>query len=65
MCTLILVLSVNTFLIVVNHLFVAARKAEIIRVTECILDAINSGDFETYTYVSHSETKDLSFNIIL
>lgn len=26
-----------------------ARKTEIIRVTELILDAINSGDFETYT----------------
>jgi calcium/calmodulin-dependent protein kinase (CaM kinase) II len=26
-----------------------ARKAEIIRVTECILDAINSGDLDTYT----------------
>merc|ERR1719208_608757 len=26
-----------------------ARKQEIVRVTECILDAINSGDFETYT----------------
>jgi len=26
-----------------------ARKTEIIRITECILDAVNSGDFETYT----------------
>merc|ERR1719412_2526506 len=26
-----------------------ARKTDIIRVTELILDAINSGDFETYT----------------
>ena len=30
----------------------AARKTDIIRVTEQILDAINSGDFEGYTYVS-------------
>jgi len=28
-----------------------ARKTDIIRVTELILDAINSGDFEAYTYV--------------
>ena len=31
--------------------FFAARKTDIIRVTELILDAINSGDFEAYTYV--------------
>jgi Calcium/calmodulin dependent protein kinase II association domain len=30
---------------------VAARKADILRVTEQILDAINNGDFDTYTYV--------------
>ena len=37
-------------------MFVAARKTEIIRVTELILDAINSGDFETYTYVLFLDT---------
>merc|ERR1719410_1944352 len=26
-----------------------ARKSDIIKITECILDAINSGDFDTYT----------------
>jgi len=26
-----------------------ARKTDIIKMTECILDAVNSGDFETYT----------------
>jgi len=26
-----------------------ARKTDIVKMTECILDAINSGDFETYT----------------
>ena len=31
---------------------IAARKTDIIRVTEQILDAISSGDFEGYTYVS-------------
>ena len=36
---------------VTNLYFVAARKTDIIRVTEQILDAISSGDFEAYTYV--------------
>ena len=31
---------------------ISARKTDIIRVTEQILDAISSGDFEGYTYVS-------------
>ena len=35
----------------VSFCFFAARKTDIIRVTELILDAINSGDFEAYTYV--------------
>ena len=37
----------------------AARKTDIIRVTEQILDAINSGDFEGYTYVFHSSIYQL------
>ena len=36
----------------VFSLSVAARKTDILRVTEQILDAINNGDFDTYTYVS-------------
>ena len=28
-----------------------ARKTEIVRLTEQLLDAINVGDFDTYTYV--------------
>jgi len=31
-----------------------ARKTDIIKMTECILDAINSGDFETYTKLCDS-----------
>ena len=38
----------------VSFCFFAARKTDIIRVTELILDAINSGDFEAYTYVYQS-----------
>ena len=32
-------------------LIIAARKSEIVRLTEQILDAINTGDFDSYTYV--------------
>ena len=39
------------FYVVTNSFPVAARKTDIVKMTECILDAINSGDFETYTYV--------------
>ena len=36
----------------ITNCIISARKTDIIRVTEQILDAISSGDFEGYTYVS-------------
>ena len=42
---------VSLFSVVTNLFLIPARKTDIIKMTECILDAINSGDFETYTYV--------------
>ena len=44
----------------VTKCIISARKTDIIRVTEQILDAISSGDFEGYTYVS-----SLILNVIL
>lgn len=40
------------FFIYPSFLLLAARKQEIIRSTELLLDAISSGDFESYSYVS-------------
>ena len=37
-----------------NYYYFLARKSEIIRLTEQILDAVNSGDFDSYTWVSFS-----------
>ena len=34
--------------------FVIARKTEIIRSTELLLEAINNSDFESYAYDIHS-----------
>lgn len=41
---------------------VSARKQEIIKVTEQLIEAINNGDFEAYTWVSWSDLKYLTCN---
>lgn len=35
----------------VSSIFVAARRQEIIKMTEQLIEAINNGDFDAYTWV--------------
>uniref|UniRef100_A0A3P8Y638 calcium/calmodulin-dependent protein kinase n=1 Tax=Esox lucius TaxID=8010 RepID=A0A3P8Y638_ESOLU len=39
------------FLFLSSHLWISARKQEIIKITEQLIEAINNGDFEAYTRI--------------
>ncbi len=45
-------------LVLMFSCYFTARKQEVIRSTELLLDAISCGDFESYSYVSFPRTTD-------
>lgn len=42
----------------------SVRKQDIIKVTEQLIEAISNGDFESYTYVTHTHTQACTTSLI-